>query len=88
MPRPKDHAGKDFSQRLTNTTKTGAVPRGYQAPRDVHVPVINLVACPSCKAEIGERCQHLTKGTPTSSAHPIRRRMAVRLFNAQRASTA
>jgi hypothetical protein len=82
MPKPKDHAGKDFSQRLTNTTKIGGVPREYRPPRDVQVPVVSVVACPTCMAPIGERCIGVTSGK-TMTAHPVRRRLAVRIRNQQ-----
>lgn len=82
MPRPKDHAGKDsMSRRATSRAVVGAVPY-FKPPRDVNVPVVAVVACPSCMAPIGERCISITNGN-TCTAHPSRRRMAVRFRNQQ-----
>ena len=66
-------------------TKMGSVPRRFKPPRDVNVPVIAAVACPTCFAPVGEKCCAVTTGK-ISTAHPSRRRMAVRLRNQQEAS--
>lgn len=88
MPRPKDHAGKDsISRRATSRAVIGAVPREFKPPRDVLVPTVSAVACPSCMAPIGEKCISITNGN-TCTAHPSRRRMAVRLRNQQLGDTA
>ena len=44
------------------------------------------IACPTCPAQVGEPCL-TSRGTPTHSAHPSRRRMATRAANQSRDTT-
>lgn len=83
MPKPKDHAGKDFAQRHGNTTKTGAVPRDFKPFRDRPV-ASSKVPCPECKQPAGERCVSASNGA-IRTPHTSRRTMALR---AEREATA
>ncbi len=76
MPKPKAHAGKDFSQRHGNTTKTGAVPREFKPFRDRMVRS-TAVPCPTCGAAPGEQCVSIN-GKVSRTPHTPRRRMAIR----------
>jgi len=53
-------------------------PKGYKPPVDRRVPV-RQVACPTCKAGVGENCFR-EDGSPRAqgSSHVSRRRMALR----------
>lgn len=82
VPKPKDHAGKDFGTRHARFAKTGAIPRDFKPFRDRTVPTISVVPCPDCKSAIGDHCVGLG-GTTKRTPHPSRRRMAVRALNSQ-----
>lgn len=55
----------------------------FKPARDRHVPVVAKVACPTCDAQIGEKC-HALNGGGGRVQHPMRRKMAVRLNNTER----
>lgn len=57
-----------------------AAPR-FKPPRDRMVPTKNVVACPQCKAQIGDPCISSETGLPRKTCHPTRRRMAIRAAN-------
>lgn len=81
MPRPKDHAGKDFESRHQRFAKTGAVPREFKGFRDRMVPT-RSVPCPICKVGVDEFCIK-ADGSKAATCHVPRRRMAVRALNNQ-----
>lgn len=55
---------------------------GIKVRRDRRIPTISLAPCPTCGAAIGERCR-TAGGDEAKSAHPTRRRMAIRAQNEQ-----
>ena len=52
------------------------------ARRDRRVSTKNVVACPTCGAEVGESCV-TTDGNAVRTSHTTRRRMAIRANNEQ-----
>jgi len=66
---------------LYNGNHIGAVPRGYKPPRDPGIKIKNVVACPDCKAAIGDPCRSMVNGRPASTYHTSRRRLAARIHN-------
>lgn len=51
------------------------VPTEYVPFRERRVKTLN-VACPTCRASVGDRC--VTAAGVQTKSHPVRRRMAIR----------
>lgn len=61
----------------------GAYADPLPIPRRKKVTIVE-VACPDCRAEVGDRTCFKADGTPVQSAHTARKRMATRLDNERR----